>query len=129
ERGTARLLDDLAAILHVRVVAHVGALVDEALAVDVDDDADRIRMLLEVVPDLAVAVPGRVVVPLHGVAAASVAPRLGPDVAPHADAVARVIRRAAHAREIPVGAEVARAHLHVGLEAARGEHDGPGRDR
>src|SRR5256886_6140029 len=126
ERGAARLLDDLAAVLHVRVVAHVGALVDETLTLDVDDDADGIRMLLEVVADFAVAVPGGVVVPLHGVTAAPVAPRLRADVERHADAVARVVRGAAHAREGPVGPEIARAHLHVGLEAAGGEHHGLG---
>src|SRR2546426_277768 len=124
ERGAARLLDDLAAVLHVRVVAHVGALVDETLTLDVDDDADGIRMLLEVVADFAVAVPGGVVVPLHGVTAAPVTPRLRADVERHADAVARVVRGAAHAREVPVGPEVTRAHLHVGLEAAGGEHHG-----
>src|SRR6267378_329632 len=128
-RRAPRLLDDLATILHVRVVAHVGALVDEALALDVDDDADGIRVLLEVVADLAVAVPRGVVVPLHGVTAAPVAPRLRADVERHADAVAGVVRGAAHAGEVPVGPEVARAHLHVGLEAPGGEDDGVRLDR
>src|SRR5256885_12382104 len=129
ERRAARLLDDLAAVLHVRVVAHVGALVDEALTLDVDDDADGIRVLLEVVADLAVAVPGGVVVPLHGVTAAPVAPRLRADVERHADAIAGVVWGAAHAREVPVGPEVARTHLYVGLEAPGGEDDGVRLDR
>src|SRR5437899_11451327 len=129
ERRAPWLLDDLATVLHVRVVAHVGALVDEALALDVDDDADGIRMLLEIVADLAVAVPRGVVVPLHGVTAAPVAPRLRADVERHADAVAGVVRGAAHAREVPVGPEVARTHLHVGLEAPGGEDDGVRLDR
>ena len=107
------------AVLHVRVVAEVRALVDEPLAVDVHDEPERVRVLLEVVADLPVAVPRRVQVPLHGVTAAPVAPRLRADLERHADAVAGVVGRAAHARQLPVRAQVARAHLRVGLEAAR----------
>src|SRR5687768_15140268 len=101
EGGPARLLDDGAAVLDVGVVAEVGALVDEAVATGVHDDAERIAVLLEVVAHLPIAVPGGVVVPLHGVTPAPVPPRLRPDVERHADAVAGVEWRPAHAREIP----------------------------
>jgi hypothetical protein len=42
----------------------------------------------------------------------------------HANAIAHVETRAAHFREIPVGTEIARAHLAVRLEAAAREHHG-----
>src|SRR5207249_2289652 len=121
ERGAARLLDDGAAVLDVGVVAEVGALVHEALPAQVHDDAERVRVLLKVVTDLAVAVPGRVEIPLHRVAAAPVAPRQRADVERHPDAVPRVVRRPSHARQLPVAAEIPRAHLGVGLESAGGE--------
>src|SRR4029453_1276033 len=121
--------DDRAAVLHVRVVAEVGALVDEALAAQVDDEPERVGVLLEIVADLAVAVPGRVEVPLHGVAAAPMSPGQRTHLEGHANAVAGVVRRAADPRQLPVGAKIARAHLGVGLEATRRQHDRAGRDR
>jgi hypothetical protein len=45
----------------------VGALVDEPLPAGVDDDAERIIVLLEAVADGEVAVGRRIHVPLHGV--------------------------------------------------------------
>src|SRR5438874_9031308 len=81
-------------------------------------------MLLKIVPHLPVAMPRGVVIPLHGMTTTPVTPRFGTDVEGHADAVAGVVRGAAHTREVPVGAEISRAHLDVGLEAAGGEHDG-----
>ena len=118
ERGAAGLSDDRAPVLHVGVVAEVGALVHEALALEVHDEPERVRVLLEVVAHLPVAVPRRVQVPLDGVAAAPVPPRQRADVQRHLDAVAGVVRRAAHARELPVGPEMARAHLWIRLESA-----------
>ena len=63
-------------------------------------------------------------------AAAPVAVRLCADVEGHADAVARVELRAPHLGRCPVRAEVALAHLRIGLEPARRENhaacaDGP----
>src|SRR5262249_54307066 len=111
--GAAGLFDDHASVLHVRVVAEVGPFVHEALTAQVDDDAQRVRVLLEVVADLAVAVPGRVEIPLHGMAPAPVAPGQRANLEGHADAVAGVVRRPAYTRELPVPAEIARAHLGV----------------
>ena len=79
-------------------------------------------MLLEVVADLEVAELGRVAVPADRVRARPVAGRLGADVERHADAVAGVEAGAAHLGELPAGAQVARAHLGVGLEAAGRQH-------
>ncbi len=69
------LLQHDAAVFRIGVVAEVGALVDEALAVGVDEDAERIGMLLELVADREVAELGRVHLPLHRVAARPVAAR------------------------------------------------------
>ena len=46
------------------------------------------------------------------------------DLHGHADAVAGVIGRAAHFREIPVGPQIARAHFGARLKAARREDNG-----
>jgi hypothetical protein len=46
----------------------------------------------------------------------------------HLEAVAGVVGRAAHSGDVPVRAEIAGAPARVGLEAAAGEHDRPGRD-
>ena len=56
-------------------------------------------------------------------ASAVVAERLRADVERHLVAVAGVVADAAHLGELPAGAEVAGAHLRVGLEAAAREHD------
>ena len=57
------------------------------------------------------------------------AERLRADLERHAVAVARVVADAPHFGEFPAGAEVARPHLRVGLEAAAREHDGLARQR
>ena len=78
-----RLAQDLAAVLRVGVVAEVRALVHEALAAHVDDEPERVRVLLEHVADPAVAEGGRVEIPLHGVAGRPVAVGLRADVERH----------------------------------------------
>ncbi len=118
----AGLLQHHAAVLGIGVVAEVGALVDEALAGGVDQDRERIGVLLELVADREVAELGRVHLPLHRVAARPVAARAGADVHGHADAVAVVEAGAAHLGEVPAGSEIAGAPLGVGFEAAAGEH-------
>ena len=123
-----RLGQDHRAVLGVGVVAEVGALVDEALAVGVDHDAERVGVLLEIVADLEVAELGRVHVPADGVPARPVAVRLGADRQRHVDAGAGVEARAAHLGEVPGRTEIARAHLGVALEAAAGQHHGLGAD-
>ena len=62
-------------------------------------------------------------VPLDRVAAAPVSVGLGAVGERGAQHLAGVVRRAADLRHVPVRAEVGGAHLRVGLEAARGEHD------
>ena len=128
-RGPAlRLAHDGLAELDVGEVAVVLALVDEPLAVEVDHDAEGIGVLLEVVEHPAVAERRRGDVPGDRVAARPVAERDGADVERHADAVAGVVAGAAHAGEVPALAEIAHAHLGVGLEAAAGEHHRLGGD-
>ena len=83
-----------------------------------------IAVLLEVVADREVAELRRVVVPLHRVRARPVAEARRADGERHVDAVAGVVGRAAHFRELPAGPEIARAHLGVGFEAAAGDHHG-----
>ena len=119
----ARLLQHHAAVFGIGVVAEIGALVDEALAGGVDQDGERIGVLLELVADREVAEFRRVHLPLHRVAARPVAARARADVQRHADAVAGVEAGAAHLGEVPAGAEIARAPFGIGLEAAAGEHD------
>ena len=119
-----RLVEDHAAVLGVGVVAKVRALVDEALAFGVEHDAEGVGVLLELVAHREVAELGCVALPAHGVTARPVADRGGADVERHADHVAGVEARAAHLGQLPARAEVARAPLGVGLEAAAGEHHG-----
>ena len=121
-RELARLLQHLAAVLGVGERVEIPALVDEALALGVDQQAEDVAVLLELVADVDVAELRRVAVPAGGVAARPVAVGRGADVERHLQAVADVEARAAHLGEFPARAEVARAHLGVGLEAAAGEH-------
>src|SRR5262249_55575451 len=121
-----RLLQHHAAVLGVGVVAEVGALVDEALALRIDHDAPGIAVLLELVADREVAELGRVALPLDRVAARPVAGRRGAVVERHADAVAGVAPGAAHLGELPALAEIAGAPFGVGFKAAAGEHDRAG---
>src|SRR5690606_10806001 len=124
ERDAVRLLQNLAPVLGVGVVAQIRAFVDEALTVHVHDQPQRVGVLLVEVADAAIAGWRRVQVPRHRVRAGPVAVRLRPDVERHLDAVARVVACAAYLRELPAGAQVPRAHLGGRLEAAGGEYDG-----
>jgi hypothetical protein len=94
-RDALRLAQHLGAVLGVGVVAEVGALVDEPLAVGVDDDADRIRLAREAVGELAVAGRRRPGVPLDRMTAAPVPVRLGAVRERGAQHLAGVVRRAA----------------------------------
>ena len=124
----ARLLEDHAAVLGVGVVAEVGALVDEALAVGVDHDAERIGVLLEAGRRRrGRRTPARCA-PSRPRGSPTSCRRARADLQRHADAVAGVEARAAHLGQIPARAEIARAPFGVGLEAAGGEHHGLGAD-
>jgi hypothetical protein len=120
----ARLAQHFAAVLGVGVVAEVRSLVDEALTVHVDHDAQRVAELGEPVPNGEVAEVRGVLVPEHGVPARPLAPRLRVDLKRHPDAVTGVEPRAAHLGDVPARSQVASAHLGVGLETAAGEDDG-----
>ena len=58
-----RLLQHFAAVFGIGVIAEVGALVDEALAIGIDDDAERIAVLLEIVADFEVTIGRRIEIP------------------------------------------------------------------
>src|SRR5262249_50065853 len=124
----ARLRQDHATVFGVGVVAKVGALVEEALAVGIDHDRERIVVLLEVVAHRQVPEFGGVAIPGDGVTSRPIAGWLGADVERHADAVTGVEARAAHLGQLPAGPQVARAPFGVGLKAARGQHHALGRD-
>ena len=116
------LLQHHAAVFGIGVVAEIGALVDEALAVGIDQNRERIGVLLELIADREIAEFGRIHLPLHGMAARPVAAGARADLQRHADAVAGVEAGAAHLGEIPARAEIARAPFRIGFEAAAGKH-------
>ena len=119
----ARLIQHFAAVTGVGVVAEVLALIHKPSASAVDQNAERIRVFLEVVANVQVAEFRGVHVPAHSVAARPVAARSSPDVHCHAYAVAGVEPRAAYLRQIPSRAEITRPPCGVRLEAAAGNHD------
>ena len=122
-RKHLRLVHDDLAVLRVGVVAEIRAFVDEALAVRVDHDAERIAVLLEVVADCEIAEGRRVLIPAHCVAARPVTVGQGAGLQRRNDAHTGVVTRAADFCEVPVRSEVARAHFSVRFEAAAREHD------
>ena len=102
EGDRAGLLEDGLAVLGVRVVPEVGALVDEPLPVAVDDDAEGIALPGEPVGQLAVALVARVPgIPLHAVRARPVATLGRPDPQGGGDHVAGVVRRATDLGVLP----------------------------
>ena len=66
------LAKDLPTVFCVGVVPEVGPLVEEALACGIDDDAERVAVLLEPVTDRKVAELGGVAVPGDRMAAGPV---------------------------------------------------------
>src|SRR3990172_6867715 len=127
-REHARLRVDHRAVLGVGVIGEVRALVDETLAARVHHDAPRIAVFLEAVTDREIAERRRVEVPAYRMAARPVAVGHRADIERHLDAESRVVARAAHLGEIPVRAEIARAHFCARLEAAARNHHRPGAD-
>ena len=112
----------------VGVVAEVGALVQEALTVDVHDQSKGIGVLLVQLGDGTVAEGRGVHVPGHGVATAVVAVGLGAHVQGHLDAVAGVVGDAPDLDHLPARSQIAAAHLGVGLETPGGQHHRAGGD-
>src|SRR5262249_2996666 len=122
------LVQNHAAIFRVSVVAEIGAFIDEALAVGVDHDAERIGVLLEAVADGKIPILGRIAIPADRVATRPVAAGARADLHLHTDAVTRVEPRAADLGEVPRWPEIARAPFGVGLEAAGRENHRLGAD-
>src|SRR5262249_14439417 len=118
-----RLLQHDAAVFGVGVMAEIGGIVDEALAARIDHDAERIRVLLELVADREIAELRRIAIPADRVAARPIAARLCADLERHADAIAGVEPRSAYFCQIPVGSEIARAPFRIGLEPPAREDD------
>src|SRR4051812_41016310 len=123
-REAARLLEHDSAILRVRVIAKIRALIDEALALRVDHDAERIAVTITGMWRIHVAEIRRIALPRDRMAARPLTVRLRADVERHRDAVAGVVTRPAHFREIPTRAKVASAHFAIRFKAAAREHDG-----
>src|SRR6185369_3964922 len=119
---SARLIQDDAAKLGIRVELEVLALVEEAPPPIVDEHAVGIREAIGLVGELAVAVGRRVGVDGRGVAARPLAEGKGPDLHRHAQPVAGVVAGAAHLGVVPGPAEIACPPGVVGLEAAAAQH-------
>ena len=125
----ARQAHDPAAVFRIGVAVEIGALIDIALALGIDEDAEWIVVLLELVADGEVAIGRRVDVPGHRVASRPVAvrPRAGSER--HVEARAHVETSAADFRELPARPEIAGAHLRIGFKAAAGKYYCAGVDR
>src|SRR5208282_3063557 len=117
----AGLFEDHASVLCVSVVAKVRPLVDEALPLRIEHDAERITMLLEAVADREIAELGCVAIPSHRMASRPVPVRHRANVERHANSIAGVEARAAHLREIPIRPEITRTPFRIRLEAAARE--------
>src|SRR5271165_1065262 len=117
----AGLVQDLAAVFGVGVAVEIEPLVEETLAAGVDDDAERVIVLLEAVADIEVAKGRRVEIPGDGMRAGPVPGDGSAEVERHLQPLAGVETRAAHLGEVPVGPEISGPHLGIGLEAAAGE--------
>ena len=122
ERPRALLRADGRAGLGVRHPHVHLALVDEALAVGVQQQRVGVAVAAHLVGEPQVADIGRARVERRCVAAAPVAGGLRARVHGRGEHGAHVEARAAHLHEIPAGAEPALAHLGVRLEPARGQH-------
>src|SRR6516225_3729039 len=117
------LNQDHAAVFGIGVVAKVGALIYEAIAVGVDHDTPRIGVLLKSVSDRKVAEFRRVAVPPDRMATRPIASRHRADIQRHLDAIAGIKRGATDLCKLPTRAEIAGTHLRICLEAAGREHD------
>src|SRR4051812_7718424 len=87
----AGLFQYLAAVFGVGVAVEVEALVEEPLAPCVDDDTERIAVLLETVADIQIAEWRRVNVPGASMRARPVAGRRGAEIERHPQPLPRVV--------------------------------------
>src|SRR5262249_45131272 len=106
----------------VSVAVEVGPLVDEALPASVDDNAERIVVLLESIANGEVAGRRSIHVPLHCVGCRPVTGCGGTDLGRHAVAPTVVEAGATHLGEVPIWTQIAGAHLGVRFKATAGEH-------
>ena len=113
------------------MAVEVQAFIDVALAFGVDEEPERVVVLLELVADREIAIGRSVDVPRHRMGTGPMA--VGPcaDRHRHVEPGAHIESRTAHPRHFPTGAKVLCPHFRIGLEAAAGEHHsaGPDRDR
>src|SRR6202048_3068607 len=111
----ARKLDDLAAIFRIGMAVKVGALIDVALALGVDQNAERVVVLLELIADREIAIGRSVDVPRHrmGTGPMAVGPRA--DRHRHVEPGAHIESRTAHPRHFPPGAKVLCPHFRIGF--------------
>jgi len=100
----------------------IEAFVQITLAACVDDDPERVVVLLEAVADIEVAERRCVQIPGDGMGARPVTGNRRPQIERHLQPLARVEARAAHLGEVPIRPEIACPHFGVGLEPAAGEH-------
>src|SRR6516225_9697412 len=91
----ARLVQDLAAVSSIGVAVKVETLVEKTLARGVDDDTERVVVLLEAVADIEVAKGRGVEVPGDGMRARPMTGDRGTDVERHLQSLAGVEARAA----------------------------------
>src|SRR5205814_10543840 len=103
----AGLVQNLAAVFGVGVAVEIEPLVEETLALGVDDDAERVVVLLETVADIEVAKGRGVEVPGDGMRSRPVPGNGSAEIQRHLQPLARVETRAAHLGEVPVRPEIA----------------------
>src|SRR5215813_3857222 len=95
-REHAGLVEDLAAVFSIGIAVEIGALVEKPLALGVDDDAERVIVLLEAVADIEIAKGRRVQIPRGGMRARPVPGDGGAEIERHFEALPRIEARAAH---------------------------------
>src|SRR5207237_2962070 len=92
------LLQDLAAIFRIGVAVEIGAFVEKALALRVDDNPKRITVLLKAVADIEIAKRRRVDIPGAGMRARPMPVWRRAEIERHAEPLAGVEAAAAHLR-------------------------------
>ncbi len=100
----ARLVENFPAVFGIGVVAEIGTLIHEALAVRIDNQTKGIAVFLKAVADRQITKLRRVAVPGHGVAARPIAPWRGARGQGHLNAVTGIKAGTAHRRQFPAGA-------------------------
>ena len=116
-----RLLQDHAAVFGVGIRIEVSALIDPAVAFDVEHDALRVGKPVGLVGHVAAAVVGCGGNDRRRMTAAPVAPRHGANVERHLQAVTVVEVRAAHLGVVPRLAEVTQAPFRIGFKTTATE--------